>query len=112
MLQKKVVKGVSGWLMVVVLLDGIAACITVIAESSDTGGGARIVTFSGLLALDGVAWLGPTVVNSNMAKVVLLFGHYLGSLKSPGFWWVNPLTSRRLVSLRARNFESGKLKLN
>ena len=43
---------------------------------------------------------------------MLLFGDYQGSIKMPGFRWVNPLTTRRLVSLKVRNFESGKLKVN
>jgi len=51
-------------------------------------------------------------VNPNQAKVVTLFGVYKGSIKVPGFWWVNPLTTRRSLSLRVRNFESGKLKVN
>jgi regulator of protease activity HflC (stomatin/prohibitin superfamily) len=53
-----------------------------------------------------------TVVNPNEAKVVQLFGVYKGSLKEQGFWWINPLTLRRKVSLRVRNFESSKLKVN
>jgi regulator of protease activity HflC (stomatin/prohibitin superfamily) len=53
-----------------------------------------------------------TVVSPNTAKVVLLFGDYKGSIKTPGFRWVNPLTSRRTVSLKVRNFESSKLKVN
>ena len=52
------------------------------------------------------------MVNPNEAKVVTLFGVYKGSIKAPGFWWVNPLTTRRRLSLRVRNFESGKLKVN
>jgi regulator of protease activity HflC (stomatin/prohibitin superfamily) len=43
---------------------------------------------------------------------VQLFGVYKGSIKEQGFWWVNPLTVRRRVSLRVRNFESSKLKVN
>ena len=62
--------------------------------------------------LDGVCWIGLTVVNPNTAKVLLLFGDYKGTIKTPGFCWVNPLTVRRTVSLRVRNFESGKLKVN
>jgi regulator of protease activity HflC (stomatin/prohibitin superfamily) len=65
-----------------------------------------------VMALDIVCWFGLMVVNPTTAKVVLLFGDYRGSIKEPGFWWVNPLTSRRTVSLKVRNFESGKLKVN
>src|SRR5262249_61040204 len=46
------------------------------------------------------------------AKGLLLFGDYRGTVKQPGFWWVNPLTVRRVVSLRVRNFESSHLKVN
>jgi regulator of protease activity HflC (stomatin/prohibitin superfamily) len=44
--------------------------------------------------------------------VITLFGVYKGTLKHSGFWFVNPLTTRRKLSLRVRNFESGKLKVN
>jgi regulator of protease activity HflC (stomatin/prohibitin superfamily) len=55
---------------------------------------------------------GLTVINPNEAKVMTLFGVYKGSLKLAGLWWVNPLTTRRRLSLRVRNFESGRLKVN
>jgi regulator of protease activity HflC (stomatin/prohibitin superfamily) len=59
-----------------------------------------------------VCFFGLTIVNPNEARVVQLFGRYKGSLKEQGLWWVHPLTSRRKVSLRVRNFESSKLKVN
>jgi regulator of protease activity HflC (stomatin/prohibitin superfamily) len=52
------------------------------------------------------------VVNPNEAKVVLLFGNYRGSARRAGFHWTNPFTLRRSVSMRIRNFESAKLKVN
>ena len=52
------------------------------------------------------------VVNPNEGRVIQLFGKYLGTEKRTGFRWTNPFTSRRKVSLRIRNFESGKLKVN
>jgi regulator of protease activity HflC (stomatin/prohibitin superfamily) len=51
-------------------------------------------------------------VNPNEARVVQLFGRYTGTLRDQGFWWVNPFTLRRKVSMRVRNFESAKLKVN
>ncbi|MGH9661350.1 MAG: SPFH domain-containing protein [Bryobacteraceae bacterium] len=65
-----------------------------------------------VLLADAVCFAGLTVVNPNEAKVITLFGVYKGSLKHSGFWWLNPFTTRRNVSLRVRNFESGKLKVN
>ena len=56
--------------------------------------------------------IGLTLVNPNQAKVLILFGAYKGSIRRPGFYWVNPFLVRRGVSLRARNFDSNKLKVN
>jgi len=52
------------------------------------------------------------VVDPNISRVVMLFGQYRGTERRPGLWWTNPFTTRRKVSLRVRNFESGKLKVN
>ncbi len=55
---------------------------------------------------------GFTVVNPNEARALVLFGSYDGSLKRQGFWWVNPFTIRRRISIKVRNFESARLKVN
>ncbi|MFR9753558.1 SPFH domain-containing protein [Nocardia sp. 004] len=55
---------------------------------------------------------GLTVVNPNEAKVVQFFGRYIGSVSEPGFFSVLPLTDRKSISLRVRNFETQKLKVN
>jgi SPFH domain / Band 7 family len=112
-LQEKVIRGWSGWAMVFVLVVGIVAGIAILVNSSQPDSSPWIVASAVLLlVIDGVCWFGFTVVPPNTARVVLLFGSYQGSLKTPGLWWVNPLTTRRAVSLKVRNFESGKLKVN
>jgi regulator of protease activity HflC (stomatin/prohibitin superfamily) len=55
---------------------------------------------------------GLVIVPPNSAKVLLLFGKYKGSIKLNGLFWINPLYSRYTYSLRARNFESEKIKVN
>jgi len=55
---------------------------------------------------------GLTIVNPNTGVLLLLFGEYKGSIKESGLFWVNPLYKRTHVSLRARNFESDKVKVN
>jgi regulator of protease activity HflC (stomatin/prohibitin superfamily) len=55
---------------------------------------------------------GLTQVNPNKSKIVVLFGKYIGTIRTPGFYWVNPFTSRKDVSLRVNNFNSEKLKVN
>jgi len=52
------------------------------------------------------------IVNPNSSKVLLLFGAYHGSIKNNGFFWVVPFYKRIEISLRARNFESDKIKVN
>ncbi len=56
--------------------------------------------------------IGLFMVHPNEAKVLQLFGRYVGTAKEPGLRWANPLYAKRAVSLRIRNFESGKLKVN
>jgi len=51
-------------------------------------------------------------VNPNSSVVLVLFGDYKGTVKSNGFYWVNPLFSKKSISLRARNFDSEKIKVN
>jgi len=59
-----------------------------------------------------ILWGGFFMVHPNEAKVLQLFGAYAGTAKEPGLRWANPFFSKVKVSLRVRNFESGKLKVN
>jgi len=51
-------------------------------------------------------------VNPNNSKVLVLFGKYKGTVKNNGFFWTNPFFTRQSISLRARNFDSEKIKVN
>ena len=52
------------------------------------------------------------VVEPNQAVVLTLLGNYVGSERRPGLWWANPFVVKRKITLRVRNFESNKLKVN
>jgi regulator of protease activity HflC (stomatin/prohibitin superfamily) len=67
-----------------------------------------------VLVLDAVAVTGFVVVQPNSSRVLILFGRYIGTLTEPGLWWVNPFTVfwRQAVSLRVRNFQSDRIKVN
>lgn len=69
-------------------------------------GGAALALMS-LLSLPGLFTVSP-----NEAKVLTLFGNYKGTAKAPGLWFTNPFMSKKSVSLRVRNFETNKLKVN
>jgi regulator of protease activity HflC (stomatin/prohibitin superfamily) len=79
--------------------------------ADDNGGAALLSGILWLFTLIGFA--GFLIVNPNEAQVLQLFGNYSGTVRTPGFWWVNPLTyPRRKVSQRVSNFESNRLKVN
>mgnify|MGYP001946110052 CR=1 FL=1 len=87
-----------GWLFLQTLMSGDA--LLQLAASVVAGG----------LALVGLAGL--YMVEPNQSAVLSLFGKYVGTVKENGLRWNNPFFSKRKVSLRIRNFESGKLKGN
>lgn len=55
---------------------------------------------------------GLTVIQPNESRVLVLFGKYTGTIRESGFWWVNPFTDKKKVSLRIHNFISEKIKVN
>ncbi|SHM32051.1 SPFH domain-containing protein [Rhodanobacter sp. OK091] len=65
-----------------------------------------------LLAFFGFMLKGFFQVAPNEGQVLQLFGKYAGTVRTEGLRWSNPFYSRRRISLRVRNFESGKLKVN
>src|SRR5438477_11600271 len=104
----------SGWFALLVGLGSLGASVAAFAATKShaqdpgiyVGGGIGLVLF-GLLMLAGCMVIGP-----NEARVLTFFGRYVGSVKEQGLRWVNPFTSKRSVSLRARNFETAKIKVN
>jgi hypothetical protein len=112
MLREKQIQGVSGWLMLFLLLGAAILSLVMLIRAASTADGGSAIVWVLLLVVSSVSLFGLTIVNPNQAKVVQVFGTYVGSLKQPGLRWVNPLSTRRRVSLRIRNFESSKLKVN
>lgn len=112
MLREKEIKGLSGWFMLFVLIGLLIVEIWMLVSAIRMEEPAWILSWIVVIALTSVCLFGLTIVNPNEARVIQLFGRYKGSLKEQGLKWVNPLTLRRKVSLRVRNFESNKLKVN
>jgi regulator of protease activity HflC (stomatin/prohibitin superfamily) len=94
----------------------LAAAGTALLLVSLTGGdavsfgGVAAAAVLGLLLL--VALNGFLVVQPNQAKVAVFLGRYMGTVRRSGFHWVNPLTTRRTLSLRIRNLDTDVLKVN
>jgi len=112
MLQERKARGFSGWGMLftlVVLLFFFLAGLITFARAEE---GWSALAWAIALAVDVFLLCGFVVVNPNEAKVMQLFGTYKGTLREMGFWWMNPLMTKRRISLRIRNFETPKLKIN
>jgi len=103
-------------------VSGLTALILLIAASLVVGYELRAAILSqhvpamagfGLLAAAVVlGWAGLFMVNPNEAKVLQLFGRYVGTAKTPGLNWANPFFTKHPISQRVRNFETAKLKVN
>ena len=105
---------VLGWL-VFTLLFGAAAVLAFISATQHSGGALAWTGAVAAVVVILLVWLlatGLIIVNPNEAKVVTFFGRYIGSVSEPGFFSVVPLTDRKSISLRVRNFETQKLKVN
>jgi len=76
-----------------------------------------VVTINPILSIIGAIVIlfilkGLTIINPNDAKVLILFGEYIGTVRKDGFFWVNPLAVTRRVSLKARNLNGHQMKVN
>jgi regulator of protease activity HflC (stomatin/prohibitin superfamily) len=104
------------------VIDGAAATAAVLAAA---GVAIALVVVgatdhSSPLTIIGVVWLvllglpcrGLFVVTPNDSRVLVLFGRYVGTVSEAGWWWCNPFVTRRAISLRVRNFQSERIKVN
>jgi regulator of protease activity HflC (stomatin/prohibitin superfamily) len=105
MKTEKIITPFNGYLAVVILL--ISAVLIAFGFSPNSN-----VLGIALIPLLIIITKGLIVVSPNSSKVLLLFGDYKGSVKQNGLFWINPFYTRTSLSLRARNFESEKIKVN
>jgi regulator of protease activity HflC (stomatin/prohibitin superfamily) len=102
MKAEKNYKAQNGYLMlfVIIVLIGIG----IISLRFYIG---ALIIFIAIIMLAGFV-----LVNPNSSRVLLLFGKYVGTIKENGLFWVNPLFTKKRISLRASNFDSERLKVN
>ena len=111
----------SGWMMLVIdllLIVGVAACVIGLIVTAKHGrvpapqgiaivGGGIILLITFILMSSGFFTLQP-----NEGRVMILFGDYRGTVRKDGFHWANPFMTKQKISLRTRNFNGEKLKVN
>ncbi len=111
MYTEKEIKAPNGITTLVVLFIAQIASVGLIFTLGKAG--ALIAIATSLIALlVFFCWFGFFMVNPNEARVLQLFGKYIGTVKEEGLRWANPFYAKFAVSLRVRNFESGQLKVN
>src|SRR3984957_780144 len=109
MVRERELKSISGIFPAILIL---AAFILVGVEFSRNPSPEIVLGLVVIVVLNGLAAKGLFIVNPNEGKVAQFFGRYVGTERQAGPRWANPLYSRRSISMRVRNFESSKLKVN
>jgi hypothetical protein len=112
MIREKLTQFSSGMLMLVVLPALTIASTAGIVYAAKHDSPLMAIFFALAVVVLVVLMAGFFVVDPNVGAVVTLFGQYVGTERRPGLWWTNPFAAKRKVSLRIRNFESSKLKVN
>lgn len=109
---ERLIKGRSGWVMLIVaVLLLVVGMIAFFAGLANQNGWVVVVGIAADLV--GILLLPGLFVNPpNLSRVVILFGRYVGTVRENGFCWVNPFARRTPVSLRIRTFDSDVLKVN
>ena len=111
-MQERPFHAPSGVLMFVVLLVATIANIAWLV-SGIRGEDERTIVYSLLLAVPiTILWFGFFIVQPNQGAVLQFFGKYVGTSRDHGLRWANPFYTKKTVTLRIRNFESSKLKVN
>jgi regulator of protease activity HflC (stomatin/prohibitin superfamily) len=111
-IQEKTRTVASGYVALVVLPLLTAGIVWMLVRAVLDESVMYIITNIVLLVVMLVLFMGFFMVHPNQAKVLQLFGTYVGSVRATGLRWANPFYSKESVSLRVRNFESGQMKVN
>jgi regulator of protease activity HflC (stomatin/prohibitin superfamily) len=112
MIREREAASLPGLPVLLVLLFALG--FTVYSLLAQPFGDSVVVIVTGALLC--VLWcflmVGVFVVNPNEGRVLQFFGDYVGTVKTPGLRWANPFYTKKRISLRVRNFESARLKVN
>jgi regulator of protease activity HflC (stomatin/prohibitin superfamily) len=112
MIQERERRTASGILMLVIFVVILVVAVLGLFRAARVGDVAGLVAFVVVLVVDIFMSLGLFTVAPNEGQVLQLFGAYRGTARDEGLRWANPFYSKRRISLRVRNFESGQLKVN
>jgi hypothetical protein len=112
MIRERVRPTVSGFLVLAVVLVAILTAAFGFRRAVLSQDPLGVLGWVAVFVVALVVSKGVFVLNPNEGKVLQLFGDYRGTARTPGLRWANPFLTKRRISLRVRNFESGRLKVN
>jgi regulator of protease activity HflC (stomatin/prohibitin superfamily) len=103
--KEKLIKPINGYIILAIVALAVLFSIYLVAN-------AHFQLFSIIILVLVISLPGFFLIYPNGSKVLTLFGAYKGSVKANGLFWTNPFYIKRKISLRARNFDSERLKVN
>jgi len=113
-MKERVAISSSGWLGILVGLGLVFGSAAVFAQIRfhQLEPGPYLLGGFGMIALGVLIMKGNFVIGPNEARVLTFFGRYTGTVREAGLRWANPFATKRAISLRTRNFETAKIKVN
>jgi regulator of protease activity HflC (stomatin/prohibitin superfamily) len=112
MIREKVIRPLPGLLTAALLFGVLVLNAGLFIRSAAATDPREIAVAVIVFVIAMILLAGFVMVQPNEASVLTLFGRYAGTVKEAGFWWVNPFTRKKRITLRTRNFETSKLKVN
>jgi regulator of protease activity HflC (stomatin/prohibitin superfamily) len=111
-MKENPIRSLPGIPVLLAILVVVAGCAWMFIAGVQAHADAQLIVALVVSLVAAFCLVGLYMVEPNQAAVVSLFGKYVGTVKEPGLRWNSPFYGKRKVSLRVRNFESGKLKVN
>lgn len=105
MKNERIIKATNGYAIFAVFVLAVVATVYLFASR-------WILPAAGMVVIDLLLVKGFFIVNPNKSMVMVLFGKYMGTVKNNGLFWTNPFYNTQSISLRARNFDSERVKVN
>jgi regulator of protease activity HflC (stomatin/prohibitin superfamily) len=112
MIREREAASLPGLVVLLLVLAALIATIYSLATQASEDTPLLIVGHVALIVVECFLLVGLFVVNPNEGRVMQFFGDYVGTVKRPGLRWANPFYTKKRISLRVRNFESARLKVN
>lgn len=113
-MKERINQPINGYYMLLVLAAVIASIIIIISQLQGESSGSPVKVLSLMALFLSIPLLirGFFFIYPNGSRVLTLFGAYKGTVRSNGLFWTNPFFARKSISLRARNFDSERVKVN